>query len=95
MYAHQVGVAAVFVPAVERGGKAEVLISAQAKPAETAGAGQPRCTGPVSDLEAVAVRPRGDDFSDGFVARYPPGRAGRQVPFGEVKIGAAYPAGMY
>jgi hypothetical protein len=44
-------------------------------------------------MEAPAVRCRGDDFTDGFMPWYAPWRAGRQVAFGEVKIGAAYPAG--
>jgi hypothetical protein len=93
MDGHHLGIAAVGVPTGEGRREAEVLGALAAEPAYPAGACQPRCPYPFAELEPGASGPKPHNLTDYLMAGNPSDAAGRQVSFGEMKIGAADTAG--
>ncbi len=86
------GEAPVHVPTgVARLG-AEVLGARAAPGAMAAGTAQPSDPHAVAVTETVLVRPAGDHPADDLVSRHGAGPARGEVPFGEVKVGAAHAA---
>src|SRR5207249_9810834 len=90
------GVSAVGAPAGVAGLGATILLPADAELALPAGVPQPGDADAVTDRELVAgIRADLGDFADHLVARDHVRPMYRQVPLGDVQIGAAHTAGVH
>ena len=92
---HELGIAAVDVPAGELRVQAEVLPAGSAESALAAGAGQPDQPGAVTDVPVLNPRPQGIDHPDHLMARHHRQQVRGQVAGGQLQVGAADGAGRH
>ena len=91
---HPLREAAVAVPAGEDSALAEVLATAPAEPAATAGAPEPGDARPLANAPPGGLRPRRLHRADDLVAGHHREPAGGEVAARELEVGAAHSAGL-
>jgi hypothetical protein len=93
-YGHELGIAAVYIPACCTKLTAEVLLSAQTERADSAGGKDPPHPYPLSAMKPLNTFTKADDFTDHLMAKHYRQMWGRGSALYLIELGMAYPTGL-